>query len=71
MTPPSPRPGEAEAQPTSPTVMPNLSWEEEEDEEEDAEEEEAAEESPEKPPTGQAARKGSAAKVTPHLLGWG
>ncbi|KAM6113213.1 nucleoplasmin-2 [Phoenicopterus ruber ruber] len=42
------------------SMMPNLSWDEEE--EEDAEEEEAAEESPEKPPKGQAAKKGSAAK---------
>ncbi|KAM6231995.1 nucleoplasmin-2 isoform 3-T3 [Spheniscus humboldti] len=45
------------------SMMPNLSWdEEEEEEEEDAEEEEPAEELPEKPPKGQAAKKGSAAK---------
>ncbi|XP_075379686.1 nucleoplasmin-2 [Mycteria americana] len=45
------------------SMMPNLSWdEEEEEEEEDAEEEEPAEEFPEKPPKGQAAKKGSAAK---------
>ncbi|KAM6191323.1 nucleoplasmin-2 isoform 3-T3 [Sarcoramphus papa] len=45
------------------SMMPNLSWdEEEEEEEEDAEEEEPAEESPEKLPKGQAAKKGSAAK---------
>ncbi|XP_074664015.1 nucleoplasmin-2 [Strix aluco] len=43
------------------SMMPNLSWDEEE-EEEDAEDEEPAEESPEKPPKGQAAKKGSAAK---------
>nr|XP_009676000.1 PREDICTED: nucleoplasmin-2 [Struthio camelus australis] len=43
----------------SPTVMPNLSWDEEE---EAAEEEESAEESPEKPPKAQAAKKGSVAK---------
>uniref|UniRef100_A0A8C8ABZ1 Nucleophosmin/nucleoplasmin 2 n=1 Tax=Otus sunia TaxID=257818 RepID=A0A8C8ABZ1_9STRI len=47
-------------------VMPNLSWDEEE-EEEDAEDEEPAEESPEKPPKGQAAKKGSAAKVSTPL----
>ncbi|XP_010293740.1 PREDICTED: nucleoplasmin-like, partial [Phaethon lepturus] len=50
------------AQPASPAVMPNLSWDEGEEEEEGAEEEEPAEESPEKPPRGQAAKKGSAAK---------
>ncbi|KAM6036257.1 nucleoplasmin-2 isoform 4-T4 [Theristicus caerulescens] len=45
------------------SMMPNLSWdEEEEEEEEDAEEEEPAEELSEKPPKGQAAKKGSAAK---------
>ncbi|XP_074973577.1 nucleoplasmin-2 isoform X6 [Phalacrocorax aristotelis] len=46
------------------SMMPNLSWdEEEEDEEEDAaEEEEPAEESPEKLPKGSAAKKGSTAK---------
>ena len=50
--------------------MPNLSWdEEEEEEEEDAEEEEPAEESPEKLPKGQAAKKGSAAKVSTPLAG--
>lgn len=50
--------------------MPNLSWdEEEEEEEEDAEEEEPAEELPEKPPKGQAAKKGSAAKVSAPLAG--
>ncbi|XP_068277378.1 nucleoplasmin-2 [Nyctibius grandis] len=44
------------------SMMPNLSWDEEEEEEEGAEEEEPAEESPEKTPKGQAAKKGSAAK---------
>ena len=56
----------AGAHPASPTVMPNLSWDEEEEEEEgDAEEEEPAEDSPEKLPKGQAAKKGTAAKVSP------
>ncbi|XP_075300904.1 nucleoplasmin-2 [Opisthocomus hoazin] len=45
------------------SMMPNLSWDEEEEEEEgDAEEEEPAEDSPEKLPKGQAAKKGTAAK---------
>ncbi|XP_075030769.1 nucleoplasmin-2 isoform X2 [Calonectris borealis] len=45
------------------SMVPNLSWDEEEEEEEEgAEEEEPAEESPEKPPKGQAAKKGNAAK---------
>uniref|UniRef100_A0A8C0EY33 Nucleophosmin/nucleoplasmin 2 n=1 Tax=Bubo bubo TaxID=30461 RepID=A0A8C0EY33_BUBBB len=50
------------------SMMPNLSWDEEE-EEEDAEDEEPAEESPKKPPEGQAAKKGSAAKVSTPLAG--
>uniref|UniRef100_A0A663E828 Nucleophosmin/nucleoplasmin 2 n=1 Tax=Aquila chrysaetos chrysaetos TaxID=223781 RepID=A0A663E828_AQUCH len=56
------------AQPAVPTVMSNLSWDEEE-EEEDAEEEEPAEESPKKPPKGQADKKGNAAKVSTPLAG--
>ncbi|XP_068776995.1 nucleoplasmin-2 isoform X3 [Struthio camelus] len=48
------------------SLMPNLSWDEEE---EAAEEEESAEESPEKPPKAQAAKKGSVAKEQRLLRG--
>lgn len=66
------RPWEQGAQPASPAVVPNLSWDEEDEEEgEDAEEEEPAEESLEKPPKDQGAKKGNAAKVPPLLWRWG